>query len=116
MEKGGVMHKIKTMLMGLCLMMPMVFSTGCSMPSDGEEGNLTLSKTSIELTVGESERLRVSTRMDETILWESSNEEVAVVDDGVVTAKSEGEAKVTAKTNGKSVSCDVKVKSSEKKD
>ena len=80
-----------------------------------EEESITLNKTSIELKIGESEKLEVTSSENEKITWSSSNEKVAIVDsEGKVTAKGEGEATITAKTsNGKEAKCIVKVKSTE---
>ena len=76
-----------------------------------EEENITLNKTSIELKIGESEKLEVTSSENEKITWSSSNEKVAIVDsEGKVTAKGEGEATITAKTsNGKEAKCTIKV-------
>ena len=77
-----------------------------------EEESITLNKTSIELKIGESEKLEVTSSENEKITWSSSNEKVAIVDsEGKVTAKGEGEATITARTErGKEVQCKVTVK------
>ncbi|MBR2021870.1 MAG: Ig-like domain-containing protein, partial [Clostridia bacterium] len=47
---------------------------------------------------------------DKTVTWESSDTDVATVEDGVVTAVSKGKAKITARTsNGKTATCTVNV-------
>ena len=46
---------------------------------------------------------------DKTVTWESDNEEVATVEDGVVTAVSIGKATITAKAGDKTATCEVTV-------
>ena len=46
---------------------------------------------------------------DKTVTWSSSNEKVAVVKDGSVTAVADGEAIITAEAGGKEASCKVTV-------
>ena len=68
---------------------------------------LTMEKHSITLKVGESERLYAqispATANDKTISWNSSNDEIALVDEnGNVTAKKAGEAWINAISNDNS--------------
>ena len=76
------------------------------------EENITLNKTSIELKIGETETLEVNGIEKEKLTWSTSNEKIATVDnEGKVTAKGEGEATITARTErGKEVQCKVTVK------
>lgn len=69
---------------------------------------------SIELTTGESTRLTATivpeNATNKDLKWESSDETVAVVEDGIVTAKGEGSATITASaTDGSGVSATCKV-------
>ncbi|MCD8048923.1 MAG: leucine-rich repeat protein, partial [Clostridia bacterium] len=78
-----------------------------------------LNKSSLSLTVGESAALEASVLPEDatnkTVEWHSSNESVAAVEDGVVTAISSGEAVITASAGGKSASCTVNVEADDKR-
>ncbi|MBO5749002.1 MAG: Ig domain-containing protein, partial [Muribaculaceae bacterium] len=79
--------------------------------------SITLDKTEVEIIVGETEFLTVTilpeTTSNKTVVWSSSDEEVAVVNEyGVVTALAVGEATITATTadgSNLSASCQVTV-------
>ena len=77
--------------------------------------NIELSSSEIELNIGDKRNLEVtitpSYAVAEDLVWESSDSDVAVVSDGVVTALKDGEAVITAACNdGKlTASCRVKV-------
>lgn len=78
---------------------------------------ISLDKERVELAVGESERLTVTyDPVDATVTsatqWSSDNEEVATVDNGVITAVENGTATITANVDGKKASCVVIVKQS----
>lgn len=91
-----------------------LFGVGCAKKDTQEDVKITLSDTAIELVVGETKELKASVvpsdAMDKTILWKSSDEKVVVVDGGMLTAKSEGKATITATTSGKEAKCEVTVK------
>ena len=76
---------------------------------------ITLNKTGIVLGVGDSETLTATiapeNATDKTVIWESSNESVATVDGGAVSAMAEGTATITAKTKDGALSdvCQVEV-------
>ena len=78
---------------------------------------ITLNKTTLELTVGATEKL-IATVLPENatnkkVTWSSSNEVIAIVnEDGTITAKAAGEVVITVKTDDGShtASCTVKVK------
>ena len=75
---------------------------------------MTLNKSSLSLRVGENETLIAKVlpdnATDRMITWTSSKEDVATVDSsGRVTAKSVGEASITASAGGKSATCSVTV-------
>lgn len=75
--------------------------------------SIELDKTSASLKVGETITLtatvKPSNATNKKVIWSSSNEEVATVEDGVVTAIKEGEAIITAKTEdgGKTATCTI---------
>lgn len=56
----------------------------------------TLSKSKVSLTVGNSTTIKVTTASSKEISWKSSNEKVATVKNGKITAKSVGNATITA--------------------
>ena len=73
-----------------------------------------LSKTSLNLTVGDSETLTATVSpkgSDQTVTWTSSDTSVATVKDGLVTAVKAGKATITctAKDGGTSATCAVTV-------
>ena len=77
--------------------------------------SVTLDKSSLELTEGETATLTASVKPDnatnKTVTWSSSNQSVATVDqNGTVTAVAEGSATITAKAGDKSATCTVTVK------
>ena len=94
----------------------------------GSTGNITLTavwgpavvigiyidKTELVLDEGESKTLKASIfpadAVDKTVSWSSSDENVATVTDGIVTAVSKGSAVITAKAGGKTSECMVTVK------
>ncbi len=77
--------------------------------------SITLDNTSISLTVGETAQLTVTVRpedaTDKNVNWTSSDESVAKVDNGKVTAIKAGHAIVTANCGNKLAECDVTVMS-----
>lgn len=76
--------------------------------------SVTLNNTALELTEGETATLTATVlpdnATDKTVTWTSDNTAVATVADGVVTAKAEGTAKITAKAGDASAVCTVTVK------
>lgn len=56
----------------------------------------TLSKSKVSLAVGKSTTIKVTTDSKKEISWKSSNEKVATVVNGKITAKSVGNATITA--------------------
>lgn len=75
--------------------------------------SVSLNKTSLALIEGETETLTATVlpadATDKTLTWTSSNPAVATVEDGVVSAVSEGVAAISAQAGGKSSSCAVVV-------
>lgn len=73
-------------------------------------GKIALSKTNLTIQVGKTARLTLQNAKG-TIKWKSSNTKVAPVDQqGLITGKKPGSAKITAKASGKSYTCKVTVK------
>ena len=75
--------------------------------------DITLDKTSLTLTNNATATLKATVTPEDTtdtVTWSSSNPDVATVDEnGVVTAKANGTATITAKAGGHSATCEVKV-------
>ena len=63
-----------------------------------------------ELTVGGTVQLTATTESKEAVVWSSSDENVATVDGGLVTAVAQGTVTITATVEGVSASCTVTVK------
>lgn len=85
----------------LIILIAAALTTGCSEP-------LKLDQTQLNMTVGDSAELSAgkATRVN----WESSDNSVAVVNGGTVTAKSAGTAVITASLeNGETATCSVTV-------
>lgn len=59
-----------------------------------------LNETSVELTVGGTKQLTVTPEPEGEITWTSDHEEIATVENGLVTAVAEGSAKITAAFDG----------------
>ena len=76
--------------------------------------SITLSKTALTLTEGDTETLTATVKpdnaTDKSVTWSSSNPSVATVDNGKVTAVAEGTATITAKAGEKTATCTVRVK------
>ena len=86
-----------------------------SVSSDVAVTGIKLNKTSLSLEKGEtatiSATITPSNATDKKVTWTTSNSSVASVNNGKITAKSVGTARITAKTsNGKEASCTVTVK------
>ncbi len=81
--------------------------------------SVSLDQSSLSLTVGGNITLEATVLPDDatdrTVVWHSSNESVAAVEDGVVTAISAGEAVITATSGEKSASCVVTVQEDDKR-
>lgn len=74
---------------------------------------ITLDRTSVELTEGETTTLVATVAPDDAtvkmVAWSTSDEAIATVDNGVVTAVAAGTATITAKAGDKEVTCVVTV-------
>ena len=75
---------------------------------------ITLNKTSLELTVGQTSQLIPTLQPEDassvSVTWQSSNTSVATVTNGLVRAVAAGETIITASADGVSAQCKVTVK------
>ena len=79
-------------------------------PKDAVETSITLDQPKLSLKAGETATLKATTTpADAEVTWKSSNDNIATVKDGVVTAVAAGEATITATAGGKSAECVVTV-------
>ena len=73
--------------------------------------SISLNKTTLEMVEGDTESLTATVSPDDatdkTVTWTSSNESVAKVKDGAITAVKEGETTISAKAGEKTASCKV---------
>lgn len=102
----------------LCIAVLGMLLTQCGKPKEKTEPDpvrtvqpapLTISQATASLEVGETAELSVSGGFD-TLIWTSSDETVASVENGRVTAVAAGTAEITVSTGADSVSCTVTVK------
>lgn len=98
-----------SLLSFLCL----VSLAACKKDKVTEDVKITLNESAIEMVVGETYELKASVSpadvVDKKIVWTSTDDGIASVKDGTVTAKAEGEATIKAETNGREASCKVTV-------
>lgn len=93
-----------------------VFIAAVWIPIPAQAASMKISHKTLNLTVGETKTLKVTTSLKGKISWKSSDRKIATVTSkGKVTAKKNGTAKITAKLKGKSVSCKVTVKKKDMK-
>lgn len=94
--------------------------TACKSDDDGDDDvsvtGVSLDKTSAELDVGGTltltKTIEPANATNQNVSWSSSDENVATVANGTVTAKTAGTAVITVKTadGGKEASCTITVK------
>ncbi len=98
-----IFKSIVSVLLAVFMLIPL------TMTSAYAASDVKLSKTSLSITEGKTSKLKV-TGTSKSVTWSSSNKKIASVsEDGVVTAKSVGTAKITAKTGGEVLTCKVTV-------
>ncbi len=83
-------------------------------PQDIAVTSISLNKTTLTMEIGESETLIATVlpadAKDKTVVWTSSAQNIATVDNGTVRAIASGTALITATTvNGKTASCNITV-------
>lgn len=105
----------KSALAAFALGMMLTLGLSSCAPTEVSVSSVSVSPTSMELTVGQSQAINASvspaTATNKDISWTSSNSSVATVSGGKVTAVAPGSATITASAEGgKSASCQVTVK------
>lgn len=75
-----------------------------------KQTKLRLNKSSVTLNFGDSFKIEVLSDYEDSLIWESSNPDVAVVVDGNVTVKGYGTAKITVTSGELKGSCTITVK------
>ncbi len=109
--------KLFLIIFSLCISL----SLACGFAACGGEedtgipvASVGFNKNVLELEVGETYKLNAtvlpSNATDKTLIWSSSDSDVASVSDGLITARKEGEAEITAKSGNKQAVCTVTVK------
>jgi len=111
---------------GIAVVLAFFAVVGCEMPeekdTDVKVTGVTLDDTTLTMTVGEEKTLTVtikpSNATNKSVDWSSSNNDVASVSKGKVTAKTAGTATITVKTKdgGKTTNCLVTVNAAGNKD
>ena len=103
----------KGLIIALLAVVTTVFAAGMTTANvEAATATPKLSKTSVSIKVGQKSTLSatVSGKKATKVTWKTSNKSIATVSTtGVVTAKKAGSAKITAKVNGKTVTCKVAV-------
>ena len=88
-------------------------SAECVITVPVETESITLDKTELSIAIGETATLTASITpadaSDKTIIWTSSNPDVATVDNGTVKALKAGTTTITAECSGKKAECNVTV-------
>lgn len=105
--------KRKKLFISLCLAFALVLGAGIGVYSFAQKGSdvtVTLDKKSVTLEKGETFTFEPKVSgTDDKIVWKITDETVATVENGKVTALKEGSAVVTATAGGKEARCQIKV-------
>ena len=80
------------------------------------EFTITLDRSSVTLIPNASTQLNAITSEEAEVSWSTSDDSVATVNNGLVTAKKEGTAVITATAKGKSATCRVTVEEEDDED
>lgn len=107
------MKKLKKAMQCISFVLAMAVMMSSMIPEAGlmsqvEAASVKLSKTKLTLTRGEKTSLTVK-GTKKKVTWSSSNTKVATVSKGIVKAKNEGTAVITAKVGKKKLTCSVTV-------
>ncbi len=99
------MKKLLTIILSL-----LVVAGACVFTTEvkAEAGTAKLSKKSVKLEVGDSKKIKVKGTKTKAV-WTSSDEKVATVKNGKITAKAEGTCKIVATVGKKKLTCKVTV-------
>jgi len=90
-------HRIIIYLSALC-----IFSA-CK----NQDTSISLSANMLQMTIGDMKTLTATTTPTSDVTWSSSNDSIATVFHGVVTAKGIGNAIITASANGATATCQI---------
>lgn len=74
------------------------------------EGLVSVNEEKMQLYIGETKQLKTNAGKQDVLIWSSSDENIADVRNGLVTARGEGTAIINAWCNGKTDSCEVTVR------
>ena len=95
----------------LLIVMSVFGFVGCGGDGEVVEKTIALDTTTKELVVGDSFTLTATTTpADAQVVWSTSNEAIATVENGTVTAISAGTATVTAQNDTATATCEITVK------
>ena len=90
-----------------------IYTTDCNVTVTVDIESLSLDKTNLSLSIGETAQLTATVKPDDAtdknVSWTSSDESVAKVDNGKVTAVKSGKATIIAKCGDKTAECEVTV-------
>lgn len=90
-------HRIIIYLSALCLLL------SCK----NQDTSISLSANMLQMTIGEMKTITATTTPTSDVTWSSSNDSIATVFHGVVTATGIGNAIITASANGTSATCQI---------
>jgi hypothetical protein len=114
LEDDCMMKSIKMKVMVIALVLAVAVTAPVTVPFTGnvavaEAATVKISESKLTMEIAATTTLKV-TGTKSKVTWKSSNEKVAsVTSKGVVTAQSEGTAKITATVNKKNYTCTVTV-------
>lgn len=110
------MKKLVAVLTAFSLALGCIVFAACAPQRSGEDiaaQSVTLDKTQLSLAVGKSTTLTATVfpedAADKTVTWSSSDEDIATVESGTVTALAEGSATVTASCGSVFAECAITV-------
>lgn len=106
------MKKFKLILIGTIAAISLIGLQSCK-DKEVEVTGITLNKTNITLEVGSTETIKAvvtpEDATDQEVKWTTSNDKIATVKGGKVTAVAEGTAIITATAGGEEATCVMKV-------
>jgi hypothetical protein len=108
-QEGMIMKNKKRLYFMLTLVLSCLF-VGLSTSAMAKTKVVTLSKSSVEITVGKSKTINLKNAKKNKVVWTSSNKKVATVKNGKITGKNVGYATIKAKYKKITYTCSVEVK------